>query len=384
MKRKDLPFLAVDDFAWRKGTNYGTLICDLKTGRPLDLLPDRSKETLTAWLKEQSQVHIVSRDGSVTYKNAIREAGDFIIQITDRFHYLSNLNKHMSEALKRIIPRQWQITKDPTKEEKTDVSASTNESFPEDPTPLTPAETEKWSLIQELQQKHKQGHSIRSLARTYKMSRETVNKYLKAEAPLRYSRKKKQDTLLQPYLSLIYEQIDANSTSMQIYKLIQNEGYEGSYSTVRLFTSAARKSDRSCSDKPKEGRFYRKHVIPLYWKLHQQLSEKEMKLLNLTLRSYPETKELYGFVQMFREEVAHLDSTAIKRLLLSSKTSNIAEIRSFVSFLIQDIDAVMASIHYTYSNGVIEGQINRLKVLKRMMYGRASFELLRKRVLTRV
>ena len=78
----------MDDFAWRKGTKYGTLICDLRTGVPIDLLPDRSKESLTGWLKNQEKVYIVSRDGSMTYRNAIQDAGKSIIQVQIAFTLL--------------------------------------------------------------------------------------------------------------------------------------------------------------------------------------------------------------------------------------------------------------------------------------------------------
>jgi len=153
-----------------------------------------------------------------------------------------------------------------------------------------------------------------------------------------------------------------------------------------VYTSSLRKKT-SVSNKenpPEEQRYFRKYVLPLYWKLHQTLSEEEMGHLNQTLYNYPKTKELYGFVQMFRDHIDHLDSSEMENILPLSKKSMIAEIKSFVSFLIKDLDAVVASIHYTYCNGVIEGQINRLKFLKRMIYGRAGFELLRKRVLYRM
>ena len=103
--------------------------------------------------------------------------------------------------------------------------------------------------------------------------------------------------------------------------------------------------------------------------------------MNYLLEQFPESEELYAFVQTFRDHFKQLDSDGIKKLLSAGKDSLTSEIKSFSQFFYKDLPAILASIYYTYSNGVIEGQINRLKTIKRTVYGRASFDLLRKRVL---
>lgn len=383
----------MDDFAWRKGTKYGTLICDLQTGVPIDLLPDRSKESLTGWLKNQEKVYIVSRDGSMTYRNAIQDAGKSIIQVSDRFHLIANLHKHMISSLKRVLPQRWSIPKENDIQNMNDSaktfspqSNSSQAALQDEPFVLSSSESRKWAFIQELKREFEKGQSMRSLARKYKMSRATIKKYLQSESPILHTRRKKQNTILSPYFSMIIKQLQRNATIKQIYSLIKEQGYQGSYSTVRAHIALVKKkiSMSKIENPPQEQQIFRQQILPLYWKTHRDLAENEKKYLNQTLSKFPETKELYGFVQMFREQMAHLDSKGIKKLLFSFQNSAISEIKSFVSFLIKDIDAVMASLNYTYNNGVIEGQINRLKYLKRMMYGRASFELLRKRVLFRM
>ena len=124
-----------------------------------------------------------------------------------------------------------------------------------------------------------------------------------------------------------------------------------------------------------------KKSISLYWKFHRTLAEDERKYLNYLLEQFPESEELYAFVQTFRDHFKQLDSDGIKKLLSTGKDSLTSEIKSFSQFLYKDLPAILASIYYTYSNGVIEGQINRLKTIKRTVYGRASFDILRKRVL---
>ena len=125
-----------------------------------------------------------------------------------------------------------------------------------------------------------------------------------------------------------------------------------------------------------------KKSISLYWRFQRTLAEDERKYLNYLLEQFPESEELYAFVQTFRDHFKQLDSDGIKKKLLSTfKDSLTSEIKSFSQFLYKDLPAILASIYYTYSNGVNKRQINRLKTIKRTVYGRASFDILRKRVL---
>ncbi|MGG1576161.1 ISL3 family transposase, partial [Fictibacillus sp. NRS-1165] len=88
------PFVGIDDFAFLKGHTYGTLICDLTTHSPIDILPDRSQKTLVSWLQKHSHIKVVSRDGYQAYRQAISEANPEILQVYDRFHYIQNMYKH--------------------------------------------------------------------------------------------------------------------------------------------------------------------------------------------------------------------------------------------------------------------------------------------------
>jgi transposase len=78
--------IGLDDWAWKRRLRYGTLICDLERGLPIDLLPDRTAETVSAWLQDHPKIEIVSRDGSSEYASAIKKGAPQARQVSDRWH----------------------------------------------------------------------------------------------------------------------------------------------------------------------------------------------------------------------------------------------------------------------------------------------------------
>src|SRR2546421_130855 len=97
---KSVRILGIDDWAWKKGQTYGIILVDLET-RPIELLPDRSTETVEAWLRTHPEVEIVSRDRGGEYAAAARKGAPQAQQIVDRFHLLKNLRERLKELMDR-------------------------------------------------------------------------------------------------------------------------------------------------------------------------------------------------------------------------------------------------------------------------------------------
>lgn len=91
--------LGIDDWAWRKGHRYGTILCDLERGRVVDLLPDRSAESTAEWLRAHPGTEIVSRDRASLYAQAAKTAAPQAVQVADRWHLLHNLTEAFIGAL---------------------------------------------------------------------------------------------------------------------------------------------------------------------------------------------------------------------------------------------------------------------------------------------
>ncbi|QPW46708.1 transposase [Bacillus thuringiensis] len=102
--------VCIDDFAIKKRQRYGTIMVDIETHKIIDLIPSRDLEEVIAWLKTFPNLKIVSRDGSITFRNAIAQAHPAVIQISDRFHLIQNLMGYIKQAFQRLLPNLIKVS----------------------------------------------------------------------------------------------------------------------------------------------------------------------------------------------------------------------------------------------------------------------------------
>lgn len=400
--------LGVDDFALRKGHRYGTILVDLETHTPIEILPERSAESFANWLKQHPGVEIISRDRGQYYAAGGKEGAPTAQHVADRFHLLKNL----TETVERFLISHYQSLKAAaqalaTENESTniDVAITTIDAVePQPPLIHIPSKSEREHLFrrerrlsryQDVVDLAGQGLSKREIARTIGLSRNTVKKYLQVKFLPEYSRPKRR-MKIDPFLPHLKERWQAGQyNSVELYQEIKVLGFSGAESSVRRAVASWRK------ELPPQVRQRRGPVpkatqptikVPssrqtVFWLLdltkekdeHKRRQQEEFanKLCSIS----EEIKAVQQLGKYFIEIVRGRKSAEFDQWVADVVGSGNSELKNFVEGLLQDREAVMAALTLPYSNGQVEGQVNRLKFLKRAMYGRAKPDLLRARVL---
>jgi len=389
--------LGVDDWAWSKGTRYGTILVDLENHRPIDLLPDRSAETLTAWLQEHPGVEIISRDRAPAYIEGASQGAPDAIQVADRWHLLSNLKEVLQRLLDRYQACLYAAATEPEPEKQPEPEP-TPVSEEKDPEPqLAKAEQRRQATrqrrlarYQTVIELHQQGKSMRAIARELKLGNRTVRRYIRAGEFPEMAQRRQRATILDPYLTYLEERWSMGfRNAAQLYREIKAQGYPGSQPLVGLWAWKKRQQEpqavqtKKTTPKPasRSRPWSTGYAVWCLMKQPNQLTADKKAALDRMLQASAEVQRAYHFGQAFIRIIHNRFSKALDPWLETLRDSDIAELRGFARSLLKDRDAVLAALTLPWSNGQVEGQINRLKLIKRQMYGRAGFELLRLRVL---
>jgi transposase len=388
--------LGVDDFAWRKGQRYGTILVDLDQQRPIALLPDRAANTLAEWLQQHPGVQVLSRDRSKVYKQGMTQGAPDAIQVADRFHLLKNL----VEVLERFLATQSDALKAVDLAHDQALGKTLVAAPSEPPTAQQHrAQQRRARRLANYEQVHKlrqQGYQVLDIAHHLGMGERTVFTYLsspKFPEWQPYPHRRQAQSLLTPYKPYLLEQWNAGQRqTRRLFEQIQQQGYAGSYMTVTRYTHQLRQFQRQQLS-TLEGRGSAPAIIDskqlpltarratwLVLKLSQQRSVAD-ELLLTELQQHPNLATAINLAQQFAELVRQRLPKQLDPWLEQASSSSIKQFQNFAKSLQEDYAAVKAGVTLAVSNGQVEGQINRLKMLKRQMYGRAGFDLLQKRVI---
>jgi|SRR5450755_1437732 transposase len=399
LRRSPLPatstprVLGLDDWAWRKGRRYGTILCDLERHRPIDLLPDRDADTVVAWLKAHPGVQIISRDRSSEYADAARRGAPQAIQVADRFHLIKNLGDDLETALKRYRDcfrfTDAQETSLLLDQPQGELPA------PQDirPVPTRRAEEVRLAHREERRQRYEQivtlreqGLTIKEIASRLPISRSTVERFLAASSFPEKMRRRKEKTKLDAYRLYLFErwQVGCHNAA-HLHQEIAGRGYQGSYASVCAYIRCLHQgvSLPETPRPPSVRQLSIKHVHFLFLRHPTDLKPQEQQDLEEILHRSADLASIYQLVQHFREMLHARNINQLNEWVQQVLKGPCPELQSFVAGLRKDWDAVRTAITLEWSNGMVEGQVNRLKLIKRQMYGRANFDLLRLRVLHR-
>lgn len=244
-EKTNVKILGVDDFAFRKGQTYGTILVDLELHKVIDLLPNREAETFSTWLKEYPEIEVISRDRACAYRDGASSGAPQAAQVADRWHVLKNLR----EALENFLQRKHSVLKQAheTIKNKNRVNNKLREDLSDgvinqqstassliNTQQQAKAErrNERFERVKELYRQH---YSISAIARTLKMHRRTVRRFLRVdEMPERKSVCRNHSLFrFVPYLEKRWSEGCQNA--MQLWRELKEQGYRGSDSTVRHF-----------------------------------------------------------------------------------------------------------------------------------------------------
>jgi transposase len=380
--------LGVDDWAKRKGQRYGTILVDLERRQIVDILEDRTAESLAKWLKDHPGIEIVSRDRSSTYAEGIERGAPEAIQIADRWHLLKN----GSDAVYKLLQQEYGHINKRLAEIFTPPNAEKPEAEPLTiAEQMTIAEQQRKERIDQVQSLRDKGWKQKDIARQLNIHPKTVRRYLRTANPK--ATRRRTGGILDPFKPYILQRWNEGChNATQLFREIREKGFTGHESVVIIFARQLRQA----SGLPPRVR--KQEGIPIatdpthrlptlrtltWWiiKRAEEYSGEEEKILeqvSIGLSKVATTIKLAReFAAMIRQQqVDHLDVW-----LQQAQQSGYQTWENFADGIKQDYAAVKAALSYSWSNGPTEGHVNRLKCIKRLMYGRAKDDLLRQRVL---
>lgn len=360
---------------------------NLQTHKIVGLLPDREAESARQWLAEHPEVDIVSRDRGLVYLDAATTGAPQAIQVVDRWHILANLGDAVENFL---IRAQIRLEEEHASSQKAQEEGKPLSSFSATPASQRKSQARllrKWKLYQQVQELHATGMSLRKIGEELGLARNTVRKYIRqapdlprpTPRPLRESRLDRyEDYLLQRWSK-------GEHNAAQLHREIRERGYPGSASLVRAYVAHLRRTTADGTP-PRSRKEHAKAVSPraLRWLLsrkREELDQEEQDRLNQLLGLSPQVEMLYCLLQAFLKIVREREHQHLRSWMVQAERSGIPELKSFVNGIERDYDAVHAAFCLPWSQGITEGKVNKLKTIKRVMYGRAGFPLLRQRLL---
>jgi transposase len=309
--------IGVDDWAWGKGCTYGIIIVDLERRKVIDLLPDREAATLTDWLLTRPGVETVARDRLVSHRNGIMMGRSYATQVADRWHLLSNLDDVLEKIIERLLRRRKTAARQIT------------------------------------------GPNVHNQA----VSRQKTD--FEALDDWQWERSLKES----------FEQMKRNACRLRLLPHLPVRSKIPAVSR-RKPAMVSKSANRTQSPLKLDAKTLRSLCFR-----QEKLSEDELEMLFNARAEWDEFEQVFPFAEEFVKIVRGQGSMSIRLWIVKAFNSAVKELKSFANGLQKDFLAVKEAIVSEWSNGQTEGQVNRLKLLKRQMYGRAKFDLLKARVL---
>jgi transposase len=400
--------VGIDDWAWRKGQRYGTIVVDLERGDVIDLLPDRDADTVATWLKAHPGIEVVSRDRSATYAEASTQGASGAMQVADRWHLLKNLREAVERVLERhstVVNATLKALEAPPRPACEPTAPQTGAAAPSAELPSPPPQVEPGPESPRLQAKrarrrelverfdrvhelHRRGYPAARIAQELSLSRRSMFRYLKRETCPAWDLRGSRRSRLDGYREWIDARIAEGFLNVAaLHRQLTERGFRGSYGSVYAFVTkrlgaAGKKRDRRNAADPPAPAPPSARQLSFEWarRAEKRKPPEQARLAAIRALSDELTAAL-DLADAFAALIRKQSPGTLSEWLTRGEASPDPDLRRFAEGIRREEAAVQAAVAQTWSNGPVEGHVNRLKTIKRQMYGRAGFVLLRARVL---
>ena len=400
--------IGVDDWAKRKGHSYGTIVVDLEQRRVVDLLADRTAATLAGWLRQRPGIEVAARDRSTEYASAIARGAPAAVQVVDRWHLLANLRQAVERWLAGAQGRLRELPALPS--EGGAVPAGRSGPFPRSASDVqagSNSRARRLALYEEGQRRHTAGEPLISIARAMNLARGTVRTYAYASSfPERGARRPRRSTIDRHLSHRQARGTEGCEDAALLWRELQAQSFTGTARQVRRWMSERRQRPARtapfrwrgrppANPSPSNGN----PVTPLpaarpfAWLLVQPPAtlpaadaaavgrgeqDKDARTVAKLARRFT---ALVRGCNAGNQTDAGAAGAELDAWLVEAGGCGVPTMETFAAGLKKDGDAIRAALTMPWSNGQTEGQVNRLKLVKRQMYGHASFNLLRRPIL---
>jgi transposase len=392
-------YVGLDDWAIRKGQSYGTILIDLERGTVIELLPGRDGEALKAWLAANPQVEVITRDRWPAYIQAATTAAPQAKQVADRFHLLMNVREAVEKVLSRVTA-DIRTAHTAVNAPRGDAPAPAPAEVPSPPAsvpgtkPLTGTEqrraakrkgrAERFRRVKELTA---EGVSVREIARRLRMSRGAVLRYQRLERCPDWRPGRTGACSVDGFAGFIAEWVAAgNRNTAELFRMLKGRGFTGRYDAARryvnrLIGSTGRPGRRDPNATPAPAERTPPSARKLSFRVANPKPDSHSARVLGELRAGNPAVD--GALQLAEELMAMIrqtNATLLTDWMAKATATGNRDLTNLANSLGADAAAIQAALSTAWSNGPVEGQVNRLKCIKRQMYGRAGMPLLRARV----
>ena len=401
----EIAVLGVDDFALRRGHVYATILIDMATHRPVDVLPGRDSEPLAEWLRAHPGVQIICRDRAGAYADGARAGAPDAVQVADRWHLFHNLG----EAVDKTVTAHHACIRAHAATTGSAIAGSDDAAsepppaeLGSDPLPapeLAPEQAgvrdvcgRERSLVARTRDRYTavqrligEGYSLGAISVELDLDRSTVRRFARAGTVDELLVKATNRTsLLDGHAEHLTARFTAGVTDTNLlHAELRERGYTGSIQTIRRWLHplrdpatqpAVRVTPRPAVPKPRR-------ITRWIMTDPDHLTADDRSQLATVLGACPELQAIARHVRDFADLMNKHRGDRLTDWMQAAEADNLPHLHSLITGLRRDLDAVTAGLNLTHSSGPVEGNVNRVKTIKRQMYGRAGFGLLRKRIL---